>query len=52
MKPWKPPLKTNVDFYLKLADGMDLVYLSKLKKNLWITKHMMNKEIQLVKTSF
>lgn len=32
MKPWKPPLKTNVDFYLKLADGMDLVYLSKLKK--------------------
>lgn len=51
MKPWKTPLNTNVDFYLKLADGMDLVYLSKLKKNLLITKHVTNKEIQLLKIS-
>lgn len=34
MKPWKEDSSEDkgVGFYLKLADLMDLVYLSKLKK--------------------
>lgn len=54
MKPWKEDSTEDKDvgFYLKLADVIDLLYLSKPKKpQLFIAKHVMNKEMQLLKAS-